>query len=156
MMQKSPQIKEFRRKFCEASGTNPETPFQIWFFGNSSEMARELAELVISGKKTATASLVAVNKITPEIAPIADGYSVVTDFEGNPLCIIQTTEIRHLPFDEVDAQFAFDEGEGDQTLEYWRDVHWRYFTKEAAELNLEFNEKSLVCCERFRLLFPTI
>lgn len=152
-MQKTPQVKTFWQNFCEASGTNADTSYQVWFFGNSSEMARELAELVISGKKTATASLVAVNKITPEIAPIADGYSVVTDFEGNPFGVIQTTEIRHLPFDEVDAQFAFDEGEGDQTLEYWRDVHWQYFKKEAAELNIEFNEKSLICCERFKLLF---
>ncbi len=155
-METSSQVKEFWRKFCEASGTNPETPFQVWFFGNSSEMARELAELVIAGKKSATASLAAVNELTPEIAPVADGFSVVTDFEGNPLGVIQTTEIRHLPIMEVDAQFAFDEGEGDQSLEYWRDVHWRYFTKEAAELDLEFNGKSLICCERFRLLFTDL
>ncbi len=90
-------------------------------------MAKELAEFVISGKKIATASLVEYNEMHPESAPIADGYSVVTDFEGNPMCVIQTTEIRHLPFDEVDAQFAFDEGEGDQTLRYWRDGHWRLF-----------------------------
>lgn len=149
------RIKFFWREFCEInSEINPDESFQVWFFGNNSEMARELAELVISGKKKATASLVAVNEIKPEVAPIDGGYSVVTDFEGNPHCVIQTTEIRHLPFTEVDAQFAFDEGEGDQTLEDWRDCHWRYFTKEAVENNLEFNEKSLICCERFKLLFP--
>lgn len=153
-MNMSPEVKEFWQKFCGANGTNPETSFQIWYFGNTSEMAHELAELVISRKKTATASLVEFNEKHPELAPIPNGFSVITDFEGNPLCVIQTAEIRHLPFTEVDAQFAFDEGEGDQSLEYWRDVHWRYFTKEAAENGLEFNEKSLVCCERFRLLFP--
>lgn len=152
---KSESVKKFWKEFVsQNSEINPNESFQVWFFGNSSEMARELAELVLSGKKCATASLVAVNEITPEIAPVDDGFSVVTDFEGNPQCVIQTTEIRRLPFTEVDAQFAFDEGEGDQTLEHWRDVHWRYFTKEAAELNLEFNEKSLICCERFQLLFP--
>jgi len=70
------------------------------------------------------------------------------------LCIIQTTEIRHLPFDEVDAQFAFDEGEGDQSYEYWRDVHWRFFTEEAKDVGLKFDEKSLICCERFKLIYP--
>jgi len=130
------------------------TPYQVWFFGNSAEMALALAELVIEGKKSATASLAAVNEIKPEEAPIPDGYSVVTDFHGVPMCVIQTVEIRHLPFDEVDAQFAADEGEGDQSLEYWRDVHWRYFTREAAELGIDFNERSMVCCERFRLLHP--
>jgi uncharacterized protein YhfF len=139
-------------EFCRESGLDSATPFQVWYFGNSQKMALELAELVISGKKYATASLVAVNVLQPETAPIDDGYSVVTDFENNPLCIIQTTEIRHLPFDEVDAQFASDEGEGDQTLADWRDRHWRYFTNEAAGLGIEFNEKSLICCERFKLL----
>jgi uncharacterized protein YhfF len=153
---KSESVQNFWKEFCENAKLDSTTPHQIWFFGNTSEMARELAGLVISGKKTATASLVSVNKLTPEIAPIENGYSVVTDFEGNPLCVIQTTEIRHLPFTEVDAQFAFDEGEGNQTLKDWRERHWRYFTKEAAELGLEFNENSLVCCERFRLLYSKI
>jgi uncharacterized protein YhfF len=152
---KSPAVENFWKEFCRSNSViSPETPYQVWYFGNSSEMARALAALVLSGKKRATASLVEFNERHPEFAPFENGHSVVTDFEGNPLCVIQTTEIRHLPFDEVDAEFAFDEGEGDRSLEYWRDVHRRYFTKEAKELGLEFNEKSLVCCERFRLLFP--
>ena len=153
-MNMSPPVKEFWQKFCESSGTNPEAPYQAWYFGSSPEMARQLAALVLQGKKSATASLVEFNELHPELAPFENGYSVVTDFEGAPLCIIQTTEISHVPFDEVDARFAFDEGEGDRSLEYWRDVHRRYFTKEAKDFGLEFNEKSLVCCERFRLLFP--
>ena len=101
-------VKQFWLEFCETSGINSETPYQVWFFGNTEEMAKELAKLVISGKKTATASLVEFNKKHPEVAPIDDGYSVITDFHGNPLCVIQTTEIRQIPFDEVDAEFAFD------------------------------------------------
>ena len=148
-------IQNFWERFCESSPcVDPITPFQHWFFGNAGEMAHELATLVISGRKTATASLKRANDLKPENAPIMDGHSVVTDFDGNPICVIQTTEIRHLPFDEVDPQFAFDEGEGDRTLEYWRERHLRYFTREAAELGVEFNEKSIICCERFRLLFP--
>jgi uncharacterized protein YhfF len=146
-------VRQFWLEFCERSKVSPETPYQAWYFGNSEKMARELAELVISGPKRATASLVASNEKYPQLAPVDDGYSVVTDFTGNPLCVIQTTEIRHLPFDQVDAQFAFDEGEGDRTLEDWRDGHRRYFTKEAAENGFDFNENSLICCERFKLLY---
>ena len=152
---KSEAVENFWKEFVsQTSDINPETPYQVWYFGNTPEMARELAELVIAGKKRATASLVEFNEKHLELAPAADGYNVVTDFEGAPLCVIQTTEIRHIPFMEVDAQFAFDEGEGDQSLEYWRGVHWAYFTKEAKDFGLEFNERSLVCCERFKLLFP--
>lgn len=151
----SKQVEDFWAEFRRSNkDIAAETPFQVWYFGNNQEMSRRLADLVIHGEKRATASLVEFNDAHPEVAPIDAGYSVVTDFEGAPLCVLQTTEIRHLPFDEVDAQFAYDEGEGDRTLEDWRAGHWSYFTREAAEYGLEFNEKSLVCCERFRLLFP--
>ncbi len=137
---------------------NPEiardTPYQVWYFGNTSEMANELAELVISGKKTATASLAKMNEIEPVNAPVEHGYSVVTDFAGDPMCIIQTTEIRIYLLTKSMPAFAFDEGEGDQSLDYWRSVHWDYFAREAAENGFEFDETSIVCCERFQLLFP--
>jgi uncharacterized protein YhfF len=152
----SDKVEQFWQKFCDQNkDVNPNESFQTWFFSNNQQSAKELSELVLAGKKHATASLVAVNEMKPEIAPINNGYSVVTDFNGEPQCIVQTTEIRYLPFDEVDAEFAFDEGEGDQTLEDWREAHWQYFSKEAAELGVEFNEKSLIACERFTLLFPT-
>ena len=156
-MNKTESVVKFWRDFCtENLNVNPNESYQVWFFGDSQKMARELAELVISGKKHATASLVEFNERHPEAAPISDGFSVVKDFEGVPLCVIQTTGIRHLPFDEVDAQLAFDEGEGDQTLKDWREGHRRYFTKEATDYNLEFNEKSIIACERFKLLHPKL
>lgn len=156
-MKTSPQVKEFWAEFCAQNPQfNPNEHFQVWYFSNSQESAKELVELVVAGKKRATASLVTINEMQPEIAPIASGLSVVTDFDGNPQCVVQTTETRRLPFNEVDAEFAFDEGEGDQTLGYWRAVHWKYFMQEAAELGIEFNEKSLIACERFKLLFPLI
>lgn len=148
------KARTFWLEFCATSGVDSNEPYQVWYFGNTPEMALELAELVMSGRKTATASQAAFNEINPAEAPIPDGYSVVTDFFGEPLCVIRTSDIRHVPYDEVDSRFASDEGEGDQTLEYWREVHCNYFAREAVELGIEFNEQSIVCCERFRLLYP--
>ena len=149
------EVKEFWSAFLESDpDVSLETQYQVWYFGSSSEMARELAELVIAGTKTATASLLDTNKRQPENAPIENGYSVVTDFEGRPKCVIRTVEIRHVPFLEVDAAFAYDEGEDDRSLESWRRIHRDYYSKESAQLGFEFNENSIVCCERFELLFP--
>ncbi len=146
---------DFWRLFLDADpSVPPDTPYQVWYFGNSSDMARELSALVLSGTKTATASLLETNRMQPENAPIDAGYSVVTDFEGRPVCVIRTTEIRHLPFRDVDAEFALDEGEGDRMLENWRKAHRDYFTKEAARLGFPFDEDSIVCCERFSVVFP--
>ena len=151
----STSVTEFWNMFLNAEPSVPkETGYQVWYFGNTSEMAKELASLVLAGKKTATGSLLDTNIRQPDKAPIEGGYSVVTDLEGGPVCVLRTTTIRHVPFDEVDEEFAFDEGEDDRTLETWRREHWDYFTKEAAELGFDFDENSIVCCEHFELLFP--
>lgn len=154
-MTNSEAVENFWSRFSASNPQiDPSTPYQAWHFGNSSPMASELADLVLAGKKFATASLAEVNELKPDEAPVAHGYSVVTDFEGNPICVVQTTEIVHTPFNEVGAQFAADEGEGDQSLDYWRRVHKEYFGRETESMNLEFHEDSVVCCERFKLLYP--
>ena len=153
-MANSEKTENFWREACLQCDIDPTTEYQVWYFGDSENMARELAELVISGTKTATASAVAHNEKHPEVAPVPDGYSVVTDFSGEPLCVVQTTELTHRPFSEVDAAFAFDEGEGDRSLESWRDAHRSYYEREGVVSGYKFDERMLVCCERFRLVFP--
>ena len=148
-------VEEFWAAFLKAEpAVPPDTPYQVWYFGNTSEMARELAELVLHGRKTATASLLETNKRQPQNAPIENGFSVVTDMEDIPMCVIRTTEIIHVPFSDVDTAFAYAEGEGDRTLESWRVAHRDYFSKEAASLGFDFDETSIICCERFSLMFP--
>ena len=50
-------------------------------------------------------------------------------------------------FDEVDAAFAFEEGEGDCTLAFWRRAHRNYFGRQGT-----FAPDMLLYCERFRLV----
>jgi uncharacterized protein YhfF len=154
-MDRSEAVQEFWREFCRAvPEVNPREPFQVWHFGNGPELADKLCGLVLEGRKTATAALVWEAEADPDTAPVPDGYSVVTDFGGTPQCVIRTTEIRTLPFDEVDADFAFDEGEGDRSLDHWRQVHWDYFAKRCVELGKVPDLKMPVICERFALLYP--
>lgn len=154
-MNESSLTENFWREFRAANAdVNPAEPYQVWSFGNHSRMAKELLELVVEGKKRATASLVWEYEQKPEDAPVVGGYSVVTDFEGVPQCVVRTIELRVAPFNEVDAQFAFDEGEGDQSLDYWREVHWDYFSKQCIELQRKPSRTMPVNCERFELLYP--
>lgn len=150
------EIKEFWKEFCaENPEINADTPYEVWFFHHNRESSKKLAGLVLSGKKRATASLMENESDTGD-GGVAGGYSVVTDFDANPQCVIQTTEVRCLPFKEVDAQFAFDEGEGDQTLEYWRAAHRKFFIECCRDLGIEFDESMRIACKRFKVLFPKI
>jgi uncharacterized protein YhfF len=154
-MERTEAVHDFWREFCDANpGVDPREPFQAWHFGNSEDLAHELCELVMQGIKTATAALVWEAEADPDTAPFEGGYSVITDFAGAPRCVIRTTGVGIHPFNEVDAAFAFEEGEGDRSLDHWRQVHWDYFVKRCAELGKDANLQMPVICERFALLFP--
>jgi uncharacterized protein YhfF len=54
----------------------------------------------------------------------------------------------------VDAQFAWDEGEYDRTLESWLDGHRRYFRRACAALGIDYSEDIELVFERFRIVWP--
>ena len=56
-------------------------------------------------------------------------------------------------FDQVTAEHAWKEGEGDRSLEYWRKVHEDFLSKELAEINRSFNGHTKVVCEEFEMVF---
>ncbi len=80
--------------------------------------------------------------------------SVATTWRGEPRAILETTSVVVLPFEEVSADFARDEGEGDLSLQYWRDVHWAYFERECRKLGQAPSLQMPIVCERFRVLDP--
>lgn len=149
---KAGAVAAFWGEFCTRSGIDPATPYQAWYFGDRARLAHELVELVIHGPKRATAGLAWGFETYSDTAPIPDGYSVVTEFDGTPRCVIRTTSIEVRAFRDVDAQFAWDEGEGDRTLADWRAGHWRYFARECAQLGRQPSEDMPVILERFELL----
>ena len=127
-----------------------ETEYQSWAFGAAAD---ELAELVLKGIKTGTASAYPLYEIENEILPKAGDYSVILDSKNEAVCVIQTTEIYVVPFKEVSEEHAIKEGEGDGSLEYWRNVHIEFFTKCMSETGKLFDEDMPVVCEEFQLIY---
>ncbi|WP_087974776.1 ASCH domain-containing protein [Oceanobacillus rekensis] len=134
---------------------NPSAPeeYEAWAFGDSKDMADELAELVLGGIKTATASNYTLYEWHNEELPYIGLHNIILDGEGKAVAIVETTSVEVVPFDEVTDEHAYMEGEGDRTLNYWREVHERFFKKEFINIKQEFNYKIPVVCERFKLLY---
>jgi uncharacterized protein YhfF/GNAT superfamily N-acetyltransferase len=151
---KDARVDRYWREFCAQVHLPPGTAHQAWYFGDTPELAHELVELVLRGPKRATAGLAEANEGLPQLKPVAGGYSVVTEHDGTPRAVIRTTQLDRRPFREVDAAFAWDEGEGDRTLADWTDGHRRYFTRELAAAGRAFDERMPVDLERFELLYP--
>jgi len=150
----SPAVQRYWQDFCTAVRLPADTPYQAWYFGDTPELAHALVELVLHGPKRATAGLAEFNDRMPQVAPVAGGYSVVTEFDGTPRAVIRTTQLDRRPFADVDAAFAWDEGEGDRTLPDWLDGHRAYFSRELQRLGRRFDESMTVDLERFELLYP--
>jgi uncharacterized protein YhfF len=130
------------------------TPYTAWHFGTGGAMADELAELVRVGRKRATAGALWSYQDEGEAVPEVGAYSVILDGSDRACCIIRTTEIEIVPFEDVTEEFAATEGEGDGSLAYWREGHWRYFTRELAEFGRRPEPDMPVVCERFDVVWP--
>jgi uncharacterized protein YhfF len=139
--------------FQEATGSAAEL-IGAFAFGDSPAMADELADLVLHGPKRATAGLLLEHEHDGEPVPRPADCWVVLNGRGEPVCVIQTTEVQVKPLHEVDAAFAWAEGEGDRSLAWWRQAHDRYFSRRCGELGVAFSAEVIVVFERFDLVWP--
>jgi len=130
---------------------NIQSDYEAWAFGDDAD---KLAQLVMDGIKTATASAYPLYALEGEPLPKAGQYSVILNSHEEAVCIIRTERVFIVPFHQVDETQAWKEGEGDRSLSYWRKVHEAFFHQELAEASLSFDEKMLVVCEEFVRVFP--
>ena len=124
--------------------------YEAWAFG---EAADKLADLVVQGIKTATCSAYDLYQINNEPLPKEGDYSVILDSSGEAVCIVKTLKIYVTEFKNVSAEHAYKEGEGDRSLEYWREVHVNFLTSELATINMAFDENTKVVCEEFEVVY---
>ncbi len=133
--------------------TKPPRYIGSFFFGTKPEGAREIVALVLAGTKTATGSVLWSYEVDGKPLPRVGDYWIVTHGGDDPVCIIQTTEVRIIPFDEVGEEYARDGGEGDRSLRSWRTMYWDYLISECARIGREPTEKAPLVMERFRVVY---
>ena len=124
--------------------------YEAWAFGAEPDL---LAHLVDIGTKTATASACPLYELESEPLPEAGEYSIILNSKGDAVCVIQNTSVTVVPFDEVTAEHAYKEGEGDRSLDFWRRTHERIFTEWLNSAGLEFTSDMKVVCEEFSVVY---
>ncbi len=129
--------------------------YEAWCFGGTTpEMPNELARLVLEGEKTGTAGAHIAYEYENAPLPVVGGYNIVLSTENEAICIIKTTRVYTVPFSQVTAEHAHKEGEGDRSLQYWREGHEQFFTSELSTIGKTFSTDMLVVCEEFELVYP--
>ncbi|MFC4386598.1 ASCH domain-containing protein [Gracilibacillus marinus] len=128
------------------------TYLEAFHFELTEKLANDLLHLVLIGQKKATASSLWSYEIEGERLPEVGDLSIVTDWEGNPRCVIETTAVTILPFSEMTYDICKREGE-DDTLDSWRNGHIRFYKEEGKMLGYEFSEDMPVVFEDFEVVY---
>jgi uncharacterized protein YhfF len=122
-------------------------------FGFSVADAKQIAALVLAGTKTATGAVLWAAQADGWTVPRPGDFSIVTLGGDDPVCVIETTDIRTIPFDEVTEDYAWHGGEGDRSMAGWRKMYWSYIERECQRLALEPSPKTPLLMRRFRVVY---
>ena len=121
--------------------------FECFAFGDSPEMADELLALVLTGKKTATVSIVLDDEQSPSVGDL----SLVLDGHGNPASVIKTVYLETVKFCDLTWDMVKLEGE-DDNFEQWKLGNIRYWTRDAAKRGYIFTAQTPITFERFEVV----
>ena len=148
-----PSVANLWQKFRLQNPDVAEDPPFAFYFCDRQEDADTCAELVVKGQKQATASSLVELELSGEKVSQPGDYFVITDFAGQARAIIRMTSVDIVRFDDIDAKFAWDEGEGDRTLEWWREVHRDYYRRVLEGSDVIVDDDLMIACERFTTVF---
>jgi len=129
-------------------------PTEVYHFCDNEKDGNELGKLVLHGIKQATTALLASCEFENTPLPNSGDLNIITDWQGEPLCVIEITDVETRAFCDVDAAYAFREGEGDKSLAYWRKAHRDFFARECESMQMQFDETLPIVCIGFRCIYP--
>ena len=110
-----------------------------WSFGMDND---NLVNLVLAGKKIATTCL-----YNEENIPTIGEESIIHFDNEKDACIVKTKEYHVMKFKDMTEDLAKLEGEGDLSLDYWRNVHTEFFKS----FYKEFNDETEIIFEIFEV-----
>ncbi|MEU6676681.1 ASCH domain-containing protein [Streptomyces sp. NPDC046925] len=116
--------------------------------GTPGPMRAELNALVLAGHKVATTGLLAEYGAETEGLEYASERLALLGNDGQAVATVEITGVEIKPFGEVTWEHARAEGEGDTSLEEWRNGHRAFW--EAS--NSPVDEATLVVCLAFKVV----
>jgi uncharacterized protein YhfF len=114
--------------------------------GARGEMRQWLNDLVLSGRKRATAGLLAHDYADEELEHVGERLALL-DNGGAKLAELTVTTVDVVALTDVTWAFADAEGEGFRSVEHWREIHTDYWADEGHPVA----DDTEVVCLWFRL-----
>nr|WP_275447036.1 ASCH domain-containing protein [Pseudoalteromonas sp. Of7M-16] len=147
-----PSVIELSKAYFEQQN-QPCEALPSWHFCDNETDANDCLNLVLSGEKKATSPSLWWHKAKDIALPQVGDLNIITDWHGLAHCIVKTTKVSVVPFNQIDDAYAALEGEGDKSLAYWRQVHWSYYHRELADTKYAPCQDMPIVCEVFEVVF---
>ena len=146
---------DFWQAFLEQTGTETtDSVSRYTYFGESEEETVTALEQLLSGEKTAIAHCIPDYLSTRKPMPKIGDYTMVTDFYGNPCCILRAVDVDITPMPEVSAELMRAECPG-VSREEWLSKKQAEYQRLSKGSGFHFHEEIPVLMERVRVVFPT-
>jgi len=143
----------FWNSYLQTLNQKPVDPFVEANMAGNAEIANELLDLYLTGKKTAGSGLLKDYEISGEELPKVGNFWIILDSNNTPKVIMKTVKVEFYEFSKVPEEVAIAEGEGDLSLDYWHKVHTKFFTPFLSEWKIDDLNKETVVTEYFELVY---
>lgn len=147
---------DFWEAFLEQTDT-PETTVMtdVTYFGGSEEESVAILEQLLSGEKTAVGHCIPAYLAAKRRMPRIGDYTMVTDFYGNPCCILHTSDVNIAPMPEIPAELRNGEYP-DLTAEAWLARKQQECRDMAERMKFHYHEEIPLLMETVELVYPVI
>ena len=151
-MQPLPSVESLIPLLVAHGITVPQGSVRVDGYGDSAELSKELLDLITSGRKRAGTGLLWAYEHDGEPIAASGDIEIVVDHRNQPALITRIVRSQIMAFNDVSAEYAAIEGEGDGSLGYWRKAHWNFFSRECKRIGKEPTETMPVICNVFEVL----
>ena len=146
------KIVEYWNSYLRTLEDRPSNPVVEASISGNDEIADELLDLYLSGKKTAGSGLVKDYELAGDPLPKVGNYWIILNSSKEPKCIVKTIRVELYQFDQVPLEVAVAEGEGDLSLEQWKKAHIDFFTPFLKEWGILDLDKEILVTEFYELV----
>lgn len=144
---------DFFSAFLEQTGA-PENLYchRCTYFGESQEESVNILEQLLRGEKTAISHCIPHYIVTHAPMPKIGDYTMVTDFYGNPCCILRTEGVVIEPVNELGEEISARECQGNH--EAWLARKREEFRALSKRSGFHYNEGLPILMELVEVVFP--
>ena len=144
---------EFWEKFVKENGLDPDSKYDgVFGFEAQGFFGAERIAALLAGKKRAAFFPYSSYVVDDGLIPVSGEHYIILGAGRQPVCVIQTTRVQVVPFDQVTMEMVSAEGE-DSSVEEWRQKTREILEDECLAAGISFAPDIKLVYMEFEVVF---